>query len=126
MNNPVQAERSSGVSVRLRREENVQNPAKCPTRQHPRLRQTALLCAGICTTLFCSLFLLQICFLKNYCHFLCQLKKRLYLCSIQKRKRFGGGALIGSLVTKRFLFLYGIYFVYTVLYVSAVTLYSEC
>jgi len=40
----------------------------------------------------------------------------LYLCSIQKRKRFGGGALISSLVTKRFLFLYGIYFVYTVLF----------
>ena len=31
----------AGVSVRLGREQNSQNPAKRPTRQHPRLRQTA-------------------------------------------------------------------------------------
>ena len=35
----------AGVSVRLGREQNFQNPAKCPTRQHPRLRQTA--CCGL-------------------------------------------------------------------------------
>ena len=39
--NVLAAWRQAGVSVRLGRVANSQNPAKCPTRQHPRLRQTA-------------------------------------------------------------------------------------
>jgi len=29
----------------------------------------------------------------------------LYLCCVYKKERFGGGALIGSLVTKRFFYI---------------------
>jgi len=39
--NVLAAWRQAGVSVRLGRELNFQNPARCHTRQHPRLRQTA-------------------------------------------------------------------------------------
>ena len=39
--NVLAAWRQAGVSVRLGREVNFPNPAKCHTRQHPRLRQTA-------------------------------------------------------------------------------------
>ena len=39
--NVLAAWRQAGVSVRLGREVNFQNLARCPTRQHPRLRQTA-------------------------------------------------------------------------------------
>jgi len=39
--NVLAAWRQAGVLVRLGREQNFQNPARCPTRQHPRLRQTA-------------------------------------------------------------------------------------
>jgi len=39
--NVLAAWRQAGVSVRFGREENSQIPAKCHTKQHPRLRQTA-------------------------------------------------------------------------------------
>jgi len=48
--NVLAAWRQAGVSVRLGRELNFQNPAKCHTRQPPRLRQTA------CCTLVSFIF----------------------------------------------------------------------